>query len=106
MKARIALITGALLLGGLCVWAAEPWTDHATKMRRAEHSFLRAVAQGKTNSVRWDLIDGVGPELTNRALPVAASNGHADIVRLLLQWGAQADSTDANGMTALQLARG
>lgn len=71
---------------------------------------IRAALEGRAKVVRRGLEAGLSPDATdgrgtgNTPLMVAAYNGHTEIVRLLLEEGAQIGVRNAEGRTALMFA--
>ncbi|CAK9100631.1 unnamed protein product [Durusdinium trenchii] len=69
-----------------------------------EEELLRGCAENNVAQIEWLLQKPLDP---NRdGLVLAASCGHLEVVRLLLEAGADKDAADTDGSTALQFAAG
>lgn len=73
-----------------------------------QEEFFRCIESGDATAVRLFLVAGMSPDtISDRSLsplPKAALFGHADIVRLLLEHGADVNAKGDDGSTALTIA--
>ena len=74
-------------------------------MLAAMHSLPKVVKLLLENGADPNFVTGSQENLRRSPLAVAVSNGQVEVVEMLLAYHADAEQTDASGMTALDLAR-
>lgn len=93
-----ALIANVLAVVMLCLWWVWP----------TQRSFINAVKQGDVATARFALQTGVSVETLEvwgmgvripgySPLAIAALNGDAEMVRMLLEWGAEVNRAEGHG---------
>jgi len=96
-------------LGWFCLWLALPtvWGQQVTTLP-ARLSLFDAVEAGKVSDVQGWLAQGVSLQLRDTRgfslVYIAAANGQAEVLKLLLEHGAQAKDTTLDGDTPLHAA--
>jgi ankyrin repeat protein len=76
------------------------WDESNFRLTSAESAIETAAGAGLVQMM--DLLISAGARVTTYSLSAAASGGHADAVRLLLESGADATARDRFGATALE----
>jgi uncharacterized protein len=103
--ARLPIVAAALVLSVVAVLL---WVAADQRRQGRERDFLSAASQGNVARLT-ELADKVNVDARlgedgETALHRAASRGHVQAVRLLLDHGAKVDATDGEGVTPLVLA--
>ena len=111
-KNKVMKVLMLHLLIGLCI-ALPAWQPanavQLSDLSLAELEFLQACRDGRAQEAERLLRTGINPNLEMEDfnyLPIhlAAIQGHSDVVRLLLQAGANTNAADETGRTALMFA--
>ncbi len=107
---RLSLIVPALLLTAIPgkIFLVPAWNDYVRARRdKAAVAVHDAVVRGDPTVLKAALDGGLDPNAKDNKTPlliVAAQNGHADIIKLLRDKGANVNARDATGTTALMQA--